>query len=138
MDDSHLLPGQSLAHLLPPSWKEQVYEWYREDTPSFDWGGFVVGEEEQEAILWGKSGVGTHCFFCSSRVLNESIRRVYWPECRSSKKSLDVPDAREPPPTMNTEGSMLSMTWQRRVAHAGRFSHTAKHEDESGHCSRQG
>jgi nicotinate-nucleotide pyrophosphorylase (carboxylating) len=57
MSDSDLLPGQNLAHLLPPSWREDVHKWYAEDTPSFDWGGFVVGEEDQEAILWGKSGV---------------------------------------------------------------------------------
>ncbi|ORY25616.1 nicotinate-nucleotide diphosphorylase [Naematelia encephala] len=46
----------NLAHILPPSWKEDVARWYAEDTPSFDWAGYVVGEEEQEAILWGKSG----------------------------------------------------------------------------------
>lgn len=57
MEDSNLQPGQNLAHLLPPSWKADVQRWYAEDTPSFDWAGFVVGEEEQEAILWGKSGV---------------------------------------------------------------------------------
>ena len=50
----------NLAHLLPPSWRGDVARWYAEDTPSFDWAGYVVGEEEQEAILWGKSGVG--CF----------------------------------------------------------------------------
>ncbi|CAD6580218.1 MAG: hypothetical protein TREMPRED_002692 [Tremellales sp. Tagirdzhanova-0007] len=54
--DHSLLPGQNLAHLLPPSWKAEVQRWFAEDTPSFDWAGFVVGEEEQEAILWGKSG----------------------------------------------------------------------------------
>jgi hypothetical protein len=57
MNDSDLLPHQNLAHLLPPSWKSDVRAWYAEDTPSFDWAGFVVGEEEQEAILWGKSEV---------------------------------------------------------------------------------
>jgi hypothetical protein len=59
MEESNLQPGQNLAHLLPPSWKADVQRWYAEDTPSFDWAGFVVGEEEQEAILWGKSGVGS-------------------------------------------------------------------------------
>jgi nicotinate-nucleotide pyrophosphorylase (carboxylating) len=57
MEETNLQPGQNLAHLLPPSWKADVQRWYAEDTPSFDWAGFVVGEEEQEAILWGKSGV---------------------------------------------------------------------------------
>ncbi|ORX37334.1 nicotinate-nucleotide pyrophosphorylase [Kockovaella imperatae] len=55
-DASDLLPGQNLAHILPPSWRSEVQRWFDEDTPSFDWAGFVVGEEEQEAILWGKSG----------------------------------------------------------------------------------
>ncbi|RXK35740.1 nicotinate-nucleotide diphosphorylase (carboxylating) [Tremella mesenterica] len=55
-NDTDLYPGQNLAHLLPPSWKSDVERWFAEDTPSFDWAGFVVGEEEQEAILWGKSG----------------------------------------------------------------------------------
>lgn len=56
-----LQEGQNLAHLLPPSWREVIPQWFAEDTPSFDWAGFVVGEDEQEAILWGKSGVrGMH------------------------------------------------------------------------------
>ncbi|KAG9089601.1 hypothetical protein FS749_001203 [Ceratobasidium sp. UAMH 11750] len=42
------------AHLLPPSWKSVVQSWLAEDTPSFDWGGYVVGEVEREAFLLGK------------------------------------------------------------------------------------
>lgn len=42
------------AHLLPPSWKPQVTAWLAEDTPSFDYGGFVVGEIDREAFLFGK------------------------------------------------------------------------------------
>ena len=42
------------SHLLPPSWKSQVSVWLTEDTPSFDYGGFVVGETLREAFLWGK------------------------------------------------------------------------------------
>lgn len=45
----------SLAHLLPPSWKTSVTAWLAEDTPSFDYGGFVVGEHVRAATLWGKS-----------------------------------------------------------------------------------
>lgn len=41
-------------HLLPPSWKPQVTAWLQEDTPSFDYGGFVVGEAHREAFLLGK------------------------------------------------------------------------------------
>jgi nicotinate-nucleotide pyrophosphorylase (carboxylating) len=44
----------SYAHLLPPSWKSQVSVWLEEDTPSFDYGGFVVGEAEKTAFLLGK------------------------------------------------------------------------------------
>ncbi|KAI0125321.1 nicotinate-nucleotide diphosphorylase [Xylariales sp. AK1849] len=45
----------ALAHLLPPSWKAQITSWLAEDTPSFDYGGFVVGEAPRTATLWGKS-----------------------------------------------------------------------------------
>ena len=38
----------NFAHLLPPSWKTQITTWLQEDTPSFDYGGFVVGEAQRE------------------------------------------------------------------------------------------
>lgn len=44
----------TFAHLLPPSWKSKITEWLAEDVPSFDYGGFVVGEVEREAYLLGK------------------------------------------------------------------------------------
>lgn len=44
----------SFSHLLPPSWKTQVNAWLAEDTPSFDYGGYVVGEAHREAFLLGK------------------------------------------------------------------------------------
>lgn len=47
-------PAPVYAHLLPPSWKSQVREWLEEDTPSFDYGGYVVGEVERVAHLLGK------------------------------------------------------------------------------------
>lgn len=50
-------PLGDYSHLLPPSWKAVITSWLAEDTPSFDYGGFVVGEGEEEAILWGKSEV---------------------------------------------------------------------------------
>lgn len=43
------------AHLLPPSWKHTVSHWLDEDTPTFDYGGFVVGEHPAEARLLAKS-----------------------------------------------------------------------------------
>lgn len=42
------------AYLLPPSWTAQVNAWLAEDTPSFDYAGYVVGEAEREAFLFGK------------------------------------------------------------------------------------
>lgn len=47
----------SVAHLLPQTYKRYISEWLEEDTPSFDYGGFVVGEEISEAKLLGKSEV---------------------------------------------------------------------------------
>ncbi len=43
------------ADLLPIHWKSQITAWYAEDTPSFDYGGFVVGDAERTATLYGKS-----------------------------------------------------------------------------------
>ncbi|KAF9208994.1 hypothetical protein BGZ49_006851 [Haplosporangium sp. Z 27] len=50
-------PAQTntLNHLLPPNWKTKITEWLQEDIPSFDYGGYVVGEKETTAILYGKS-----------------------------------------------------------------------------------
>lgn len=42
------------AHLLPPTWTSQINTWLAEDTPSFDYVGYVVGEAEREAFLFGK------------------------------------------------------------------------------------
>ncbi|KAF9299000.1 nicotinate-nucleotide pyrophosphorylase-like protein [Linnemannia elongata] len=47
--------NNSLNHLLPPNWKTKITEWLQEDIPSFDYGGYVVGEKETTAILYGKS-----------------------------------------------------------------------------------
>ncbi|KKA27036.1 hypothetical protein TD95_003962 [Thielaviopsis punctulata] len=45
----------NLEHLLPASWKSQITAWLAEDTPSFDYGGFVVGSVPRTATMWGKS-----------------------------------------------------------------------------------
>jgi len=45
----------AVAHLLPPAYKRHISEWLEEDTPTFDYGGFVVGEQVSEARLLGKS-----------------------------------------------------------------------------------
>ncbi|GLB33992.1 hypothetical protein LshimejAT787_0108760 [Lyophyllum shimeji] len=46
--------SNSLEHLLPASWKSQITAWLAEDAPSFDYGGYVVGEAQREAFLFGK------------------------------------------------------------------------------------
>ncbi|OAQ60040.1 nicotinate-nucleotide pyrophosphorylase [Pochonia chlamydosporia 170] len=43
------------AHLLPSSYKTQITGWLAEDTPSFDYAGFVVGETPRTATLLAKS-----------------------------------------------------------------------------------
>lgn len=50
----------SLTHgnptdLLPINWKTVIAGWYAEDTPSFDYAGFVVGSGERSATLYAKS-----------------------------------------------------------------------------------
>jgi hypothetical protein len=49
-----LFMSKSFEHLLPPSWKAQITTWLVEDVPSFDYGGYVVGEAYREAFLLGK------------------------------------------------------------------------------------
>ncbi|KAL2356189.1 nicotinate-nucleotide pyrophosphorylase [Cryomyces antarcticus] len=44
-----------VAHLLPQTYKRLVSTWLEEDTPSFDYGGLVVGNHMAEARLLGKS-----------------------------------------------------------------------------------
>ncbi|KAF9918745.1 hypothetical protein BX616_006119 [Lobosporangium transversale] len=55
MASSTPAPSSTLTHLLPPNWKVKITEWLQEDIPSFDYGGYVVGEKETTAILYGKS-----------------------------------------------------------------------------------
>ncbi|KAG0174855.1 hypothetical protein DFQ30_002478 [Apophysomyces sp. BC1015] len=43
------------AHLLATNYKALIAEYLKEDVPSFDYGGYVVGEEEQVAILYCKA-----------------------------------------------------------------------------------
>jgi len=44
--------------LLPPTWESKIDEYLREDTPSFDYAGYVVGEKIEKAeILCKASGV---------------------------------------------------------------------------------
>jgi hypothetical protein len=50
------------SHLLPLDWNQrQIEEWLREDFPSFDYGGFVVGKEKQIWSLFFFSII--YCFY---------------------------------------------------------------------------
>lgn len=57
----------TMAHLLPQAYKRMATEWLKEDCPSFDYGGFVVGEGMAEARLLGKSAV------CSISIVFSSL-----------------------------------------------------------------
>ena len=43
------------AHLIPSTLPQLVSTWFAEDTPSFDYGGFVVGDAPRTATLFQKS-----------------------------------------------------------------------------------
>lgn len=43
------------SHLLPPTYKTTITSWLTEDTPSLDYGGFVVGTTARTATLYAKS-----------------------------------------------------------------------------------
>jgi nicotinate-nucleotide pyrophosphorylase (carboxylating) len=50
-----LLHHGNPSDLLPPHFSEAITRWLAEDTPSFDYGGFVVGSSERTAHLLCKS-----------------------------------------------------------------------------------
>ncbi|KAI4155183.1 MAG: hypothetical protein LQ341_000216 [Variospora aurantia] len=45
----------TMSHSLPLGYRRRITEWLEEDCPSFDYGGFIVGEAVKEARLLGKS-----------------------------------------------------------------------------------
>jgi len=45
----------SFGALLPPHWLREVERWVRDDVPSVDIGGLVVGDAPKTAHLWMKS-----------------------------------------------------------------------------------
>ena len=44
-----------LPHLLPTGLVHVISGWLKEDCPTFDYGGFVVGTKDVEAKLLGKT-----------------------------------------------------------------------------------
>lgn len=62
----------------PVSLHQHVQQWLAEDTPSFDYGGFVVGESEETAVLLCKSrGVLAGVPFFDA-IFNELGCKVDW------------------------------------------------------------
>lgn len=58
--------ADDLKYLLPPDLKDTVVGWLKEDIPSFDFGGYVVGDVEETALLLCKArGV-----FCGKPFVN--------------------------------------------------------------------
>jgi nicotinate-nucleotide pyrophosphorylase (carboxylating) len=51
-----------------------VVAWLNEDTPSFDYGGFVVGEAQREAFLLGKGS--KRAVLAGSPFVNEIFRHL--------------------------------------------------------------
>lgn len=45
----------NFEHLIPKEFNLEISKWFHEDIPSFDIGGFVVGNKPAKAILLGKS-----------------------------------------------------------------------------------
>eukprot|EP00753_Platysulcus_tardus_P010648 PLAT2930.1.p2 GENE.PLAT2930.1~~PLAT2930.1.p2 ORF type:complete len:313 (+),score=116.90 PLAT2930.1:36-941(+) len=47
--------SRKLSCLLPKGWRSKVDAWLATDTPAFDYGGYIVGDDIREASLLGKS-----------------------------------------------------------------------------------
>ncbi len=65
-------------HLLPPSYKNNVLLWLQEDCPSFDIGGFVVGDKMNTAELLCKQ----NCILAGVPFINAVFQyfnlQVHW------------------------------------------------------------
>ena len=55
MAASESVPASGFRHLLSPTCKDLVLSWLKEDIPSFDYAGVVVGDKVEEAVLLCKS-----------------------------------------------------------------------------------
>ncbi|GME86736.1 hypothetical protein B5S28_g2809 [[Candida] boidinii] len=73
-------PNPKYEHLLPTSsaWKPTITAWLQEDIPSFDYGGYVVGDNVNQATLYMKSdGVLSGVPF-ANEVYNQCNLKVEW------------------------------------------------------------
>ena len=87
----------TVAHLLPQTYKHLISSWLEEDAPSFDYGGFVVGEEMAEARLLGKEQTTTPVLCrvkSDSRSKSGSAGAVKNRACRAQTTPLCNPPCR--------------------------------------------
>lgn len=72
-------PHGDKAHLIPPTTLTRLVQgWLEEDCPSFDVGGYIVGEEVMEATLLAKSPVSPYLIFhCLPNHTSPSISVCY-------------------------------------------------------------
>jgi nicotinate-nucleotide pyrophosphorylase (carboxylating) len=73
-------PNPTFSHLLPLNgeWRQDVTRWLSEDVPSFDYGGYVVGDTPQTATLYCKSnGIVSGVPF-AQEVFNQCQLEVEW------------------------------------------------------------
>lgn len=100
----------NVAHVLnPASLKHLAREWLKEDTPGFDFAGFVVGEKEETAVILMKSaGVLAGCPFIDA-IFKELDCTVDWLEAEG--------DWIEPTKTVATvQGKVRHLLLGERVA----------------------
>ncbi|GAB0138500.1 hypothetical protein EsDP_00006735 [Epichloe bromicola] len=101
----------NLSDLLPPTYKSQITAWLAEDTPSFDYAGFVVGGSPRTATLWAKSPglLAGRPFF--DEVFRQTGCTVEWHVAEGSALALAPP-----PPTSSRTSESAPPTIKIRCA----------------------
>ena len=88
--------SEDYSTLLPPNWKETVKTWLHTDTPTLDWGGFIVGDAVMTASVLGKSeGVIAGLPFATA-VFEELGCSVEWLRAEGDVISAEQAAAKEP------------------------------------------
>lgn len=80
----------TFTHLLPPSFAKETMQWLEDDCPSFDVGGFVVGEKIETAFLYCKSGCVLAGVPFVNAILHHLGLSVRWLVEEGSKIDVDV------------------------------------------------
>lgn len=88
-----------MAHfeaLLPTNWKSQLDEWLHEDIPSFDYGGFVVGNKAERAeIVCKQSGVICGVYFLN-HVFSALDCKITWEVSEGDAIDVSLFNGRRP------------------------------------------